>query len=90
MNKVNQNLFSMTAMDACGVLNISRQTLYAYVSRGKVRASAQTGDARKSYYHVDDINALIAVKKRGRSRRAYCQIYTEFWRTHPQITDQLY
>lgn len=78
MNKVDQNPFSMTAKDVCSVLNISRQTLYAYVSRGKVRASAQKGDARKSYYHAHDVNTLIAAKERGRSRRAIAKSTQNF------------
>lgn len=78
MNKVDQNPFSMTAKDVCSALNISRQTLYAYVSRGKVRASAQKGDARKSYYHAHDVESLIASKKRGRSRRAIAKSTQNF------------
>lgn len=78
MKKVDQNPFSMTAKEVCGVLNISRQTLYAYVSRGKVRASAQKGDARKSLYHAHDVDTLIASKKRGRSRRAIAKSTQSF------------
>lgn len=78
MKKVDQNPFSMTAKEVCRALNISRQTLYAYVSRGKVRASAQKGDARKSFYHAHDIGALIASKKRGRSRRAIAKSTQNF------------
>ncbi|MEW7008992.1 citrate/2-methylcitrate synthase [Lentilitoribacter sp. EG35] len=68
----------MTAKEVCEALNISRQTLYAYVSRGKVRASAQKSDARKSLYHTHDVDALIANKKRGRSRRAIAKSTQNF------------
>lgn len=78
MNKVDQDPFSMTAKDVCEVLNISRQTLYAYVSRGKVRASAQKGDARRSLYHSHDVDNLLANKKRGRSRRAIAKSTQNF------------
>lgn len=78
MKKVDQNPFSMTAKEVCETLNISRQTLYAYVSRGKVRASAQKGDARKSLYHAHDVDTLVASKKRGRSRRAIAKSTQNF------------
>jgi citrate synthase len=78
MKKLDETAFTQTATEVCEILNISRQTLYAYVSRGKLRASAQKGDARKSLYHVHDIEKLLANKKRGRSRRAIAKS-TQSW-----------
>lgn len=76
--KKDQDIFILTAKEVCEALNISRQTLYAYVSRGKVRANAQKGDARKSLYHAHDVENLAASKKRGRSRRAIAKS-TQSW-----------
>ncbi|MEP2978478.1 MAG: citrate synthase family protein [Lentilitoribacter sp.] len=76
--KKDQDVFTLTANEVCETLNISRQTLYAYVSRGKVRADAQQGDARKSLYHSHDVETLLASKKRGRSRRAIAKS-TQSW-----------
>lgn len=57
------------ATEICALLGISAQTLYAYVSRGLVRAIQHPGDARKSLYLKADAMARIQVKQRGRSRR---------------------
>ncbi len=59
--------------EACGKLGISRDTLYAYVSRGFVRAIAHPGDARKSLYDRRDVETLLHRKKRGRSRQAVAE-----------------
>ena len=56
--------------EACARLGISRDTLYAYVSRGLVRAMAHPADARKSLYDRRDIETLSNRKQRGRSRSA--------------------
>lgn len=58
---------------ACDRLGISRDTLYAYVSRGLVRTIAHPQDARKSLYDRRDIQALFERKGRGRSRRAVAE-----------------
>ncbi len=41
--------------DALGELSVQKQTLYAYVSRGLVRAKADEGDPRCSLYSAGDI-----------------------------------
>lgn len=61
---------TLDAAQACAALGISRQTLYAYVSRGLVRARADETDARRSRYERADIEALATRKSRGRSRNA--------------------
>lgn len=60
---------AVTAAEASTALAISRQTLYAYVSRGLVRAAQDPADARKSLYNQRDIETLLTRKQRGRSRR---------------------
>ncbi|HWK46790.1 MAG TPA: citrate synthase family protein [Stellaceae bacterium] len=63
----------MTASEAAGALNVSRQTLYAYVSRGAIR-SVPAPDGRSHRYHAADIARLIAAKdplaRQGRVARA--------------------
>lgn len=60
----------LNAEEACAAAGISAATLYAYVSRGLVRAIADPEDARRSLYDRRDIEALMARKKRSRSRSA--------------------
>ena len=69
-NDENGGYFTVAYGEACARLGISRDTLYAYVSRGFVRAVAHPADARKSLYDRRDIEMLTARKQRGRSRRA--------------------
>lgn len=68
--KASANASCVTASVACAMLGINAQTLYAYVSRGFVRAVQDPCDARKSLYLREDIQTRMALKKRGRSRRA--------------------
>lgn len=60
----------LTATQALMRLGVARQTLYAYVSRGLVAAAPAPGDPRRSLYSAADIAALLARKRRGRTRRA--------------------
>lgn len=71
MKNAHPNSFcTLGSLEACETLRISRDTLYAYVSRGLVRTKAHPDDARRSLYDHRDITALVARKARGRSRRA--------------------
>lgn len=54
-------------------LGVSAQTLYAYVSRGHIRAFQDPSDARKSLYLKEDVDTWAARKARGRSRRKVAQ-----------------
>lgn len=56
----------MTAAEALNVLNVRPQTLYANVSRGKIRAKADADDPRRSLYHRDDI---LRMARRSNGRR---------------------
>lgn len=47
-------------------LGIRPQTLYAYVSRGRIEAAAHPHDPRRSLYRASDVAALAQKKKRGR------------------------
>lgn len=60
----------LTATQALLQLGVARQTLYAYVSRGLVAAAPAPGDPRRSVYSAADVAALLARKRRGRTRRA--------------------
>jgi citrate synthase len=52
--------------EACRLLDVQPQTIYAYVSRGKLEAISSEGDSRKSLYRADDVNALAKRKQAGR------------------------
>ena len=56
----------LTAKEAAEQLNISMQTLYAYVSRGLIRSEPDDNRSRKRRYHAKDIRNLI-LKKNARS-----------------------
>ncbi|MFT3722290.1 MAG: citrate synthase [Hyphomonadaceae bacterium] len=55
--------------DALGQLSVQKQTLYAYVSRGLLRAKADEGDPRRSLYSASDIRKLKG-RRRGARRRS--------------------
>jgi citrate synthase len=57
----------MTAAEAAAALGVSRATLYAYVSRGRVRSQAMPGTSRARGYARDDVEAL---RRRTEERRA--------------------
>src|SRR5688500_4313483 len=46
--------------EAIAMLGVSRATLYAYVSRGRVRSEAVRGGNRRSRYSRDDLERLVA------------------------------
>ncbi len=56
----------LSAAEALSRLGVRPQTLYAYVSRGLVKAEAEPGDPRRSRYRTADIAALARRKARGR------------------------
>ncbi len=55
--------------DALAALNVRRQTLYAYVSRGLIRAHPDDDDPRRSLYSGHDIRGLSG-RRRGARKRA--------------------
>jgi citrate synthase len=56
----------MSAADAAALLRISRATLYAYVSRGRVRSQPTPGSSRERVYARDDVERL---RRRAEARR---------------------
>lgn len=58
MKSINMNVFWMTAEEALAKLGTKPQTLYANVSRGRIRAKPDPADPRRSRYHSDDILRL--------------------------------
>lgn len=56
----------LDAEEAVAALGVSRATLYAYVSRGRIRSEAAPGAERRRRYSRDDIERL---KARSRERR---------------------
>ncbi|MGY2047910.1 citrate/2-methylcitrate synthase [Methylobacterium sp. JK268] len=50
------------------VLGVKPQTLYAYVSRGRIETHPDPADARRSLYRADDVAVLRA--RRGRAHKA--------------------
>jgi len=61
-----QNREWLSASEAMDQLGVRPQTLYAYVSRGRIEARAQDGDPRKSLYRAADIIELAKRKRQGR------------------------
>jgi citrate synthase len=57
----------LTAEQALEKLGTKPQTLYANVSRGRIRARPDTADSRRSLYHADDV-ARLAERHAGRRK----------------------
>jgi citrate synthase len=60
----------LTAAEATASLGVSRQTLYAYVSRSRIGVMAAPDDPRRSLYDAADVRRLAERNRSGRSRRA--------------------
>ena len=60
----------LTAEEATTSLGVSRQTLYAYVSRNRIGVTAAPDDPRRSLYDAADVQRLAERNRSGRSRRA--------------------
>src|SRR5580658_8871474 len=56
----------LSADEALSRLRVRPQTLYAYVSRGRVRAEPDPGEPRRSRYRASDVAALTERRSRGR------------------------
>lgn len=54
--------------EACRQLGVQPQTVYAYVSRGKLEVMADPADSRRSLYRGEDVAALAKRKQAGRAR----------------------
>jgi citrate synthase len=49
-------------------LDVRPQTVYAYVSRGRIGVSADPSDSRRSLYRAEDVDRLLQRKATGRTR----------------------
>ncbi len=58
----------ITGKAATEALGIRAQTLYAYVSRGLIRATPDAADPRRRRYSEHDVRALLARKRASRRR----------------------
>ncbi|NUS19058.1 MAG: citrate synthase [Mesorhizobium sp.] len=63
----------LTREQALQRLNVRPQTLYAYVSRGRIGMKPDDADPRRSQYRADDIAALATRRERGRSPQAIAE-----------------
>ncbi|OZI37250.1 citrate synthase [Bordetella genomosp. 10] len=52
--------------EACNRLGVRPQTLYAYVSRGKLEVMTDPEDTRRSLYRAEDVASLAKRKQAGR------------------------
>ncbi|MEJ8825973.1 citrate synthase family protein [Variovorax humicola] len=52
--------------EACRLLGVRPQTLYAYASRGKLEVTPDPADTRRSLYRAEDIAGLARRKQAGR------------------------
>lgn len=64
----------LNAAEALALLGTARQTLYANVSRGRIRARRDPADPRKSLYHEADVRRLAS---RGTGRRNVAALAAE-------------
>jgi len=56
----------MTATEAAAALEVSRATLYSYVSRGLIRSEPSGEGVRRHRYHAQDVRVLLARKAQRR------------------------
>ena len=54
--------------EACRLLGVQPQTVYAYVSRGKLEAQPDPVESRRSLYRAEDVVGLAKRKQEGRKR----------------------
>lgn len=58
----------VTLDEARQMLGVQAQTVYAYVSRGRIGVSPDPQDVRRSLYRGEDVRALVQRKLTGRTR----------------------
>ena len=64
----------LPATEALELMQVRPQTLYASVSRGRIRAKPDAADPRRSLYHRDDVQRVAA---RARGRRSVETVASE-------------
>ncbi|MEO8137348.1 MAG: citrate synthase family protein [Betaproteobacteria bacterium] len=63
----------LTREEAMQRLKVRPQTLYAYVSRGRIGMRPDQADPRRSQYRADDIASLATRRARGRTPQAIAE-----------------
>lgn len=63
----------LSAQDVMTRLKLRPQTLYAYVSRGRIEAKADDEDPRRRLYRASDVDRLSYRKTRGRRNAAIAE-----------------
>jgi citrate synthase len=66
IRKINMKKW-IEANEALALLRVKPQTLYAYVSRGRIAVAPDPADPRRSLYDADDVAQIIARRARGRA-----------------------
>ena len=59
----------ITQEEACEVLGVRKQTLYAYASRGQIEVRGDPAHANRKLYRGTDISVLLDKRKLGRARK---------------------
>jgi Helix-turn-helix domain len=80
----------LTAEEAAARLGVSRQTLYAYVSRRQIGVAAAPDDPRRSLYDGADVRRLADRNRIGRQPPSRCRIDNTFGRADPRLRDHPY
>lgn len=73
--------------EACLRLGVKRETLYAYVSRGRISSVPDATQQGRSLYRSADVEALVGNQQRGRKRQAIAAS-TMSW-GEPSITTEI-
>ncbi|MGB3338072.1 MAG: citrate synthase [Devosia sp.] len=68
----------LTATEALTLLGTQPQTLYANVSRGRIKARPDPADSRRSLYRGDDVRRM-AVRASGRRRQEVVATEAMYW-----------
>jgi citrate synthase len=68
----------LTAAETIAALGISKQTLYTYVSRGRLRGRSDPANPRRHLYDARDVARILEVKARGRARKKIAQSTIHF------------
>lgn len=74
----------LTASEALAILGVQAQTLYANVSRGRIRAKPDPEDPRRSLYHKGDVTRS-AERKAGRRSSAAVAAAAIGWSGDPVL-----
>src|SRR6218665_3805994 len=78
MKSINMKTLWISAEEALALLGTKPQTLYANVSRGRIRAKPDPADPRRSLYQADDVRRL-AQRHAGRRRAETAAAGTIRW-----------